>query len=240
MSRTGWKWYRVSSAEVEKSRRTLQAEEFFTPRELQQYQSMISEGRKRDFYAGRLAAKNLLRQWIQQKGTPPPPWSLIGIYNSPQGIPKIKWENSPRETISHPTYSLLASISSISIAHCEGNAVAALSPTLSVGVDIQRTRPIPARTIHRFLTPRELAHLQQLNPYEEWEAFHDFWVLKEAIAKALHIPLYPHLHDIEVFPHPSAFTAGLRLASHFPSIKNCQLILRPWKEYKIALCAVKL
>ncbi len=229
--------HQVSSEEVEAFRQTMKPEDFLTPYELWQYQAMTSPDRKRDFFAGRLAAKNLLRQWTHQKGASSPPWTAIGIRNLPPGVPKIEWVNYPGYPASQKAYPLLVPDFSISIAHCEGNAVAALSPTLSVGVDIQRIRPIPSRYIHRLLTPGELVHLHRLNPEEEWKSFYDFWVLKEAVAKALHIPLYTRIHDIEIYPRPSAETARLKLAPHLPSTETCHLILKHWNDYKIAFCA---
>lgn len=88
-------------------------------------------------------------------------------------------------------YIAVSAEASMSLSHSSRYAAVALAPAgTSVGVDIELHRPRDLLRIARFaFAPDECAILEGLRETELERAFYTRWVLKEAFAKALQLPL---------------------------------------------------
>ncbi|CAN7434243.1 4'-phosphopantetheinyl transferase family protein [Bosea sp. LjRoot237] len=75
------------------------------------------------------------------------------------------------------------------LSHSGELAIVAVADGISVGVDIERIRPISADLLAGCLAPRELAILSALAPTLRQESFIRCWTRKEACLKAIGIGL---------------------------------------------------
>jgi 4'-phosphopantetheinyl transferase len=78
-----------------------------------------------------------------------------------------------------------------SLTHSGGHAAVAFAPAgTRVGVDLERHRPRDVETLARFaFSEEEHAELMSLAAQRRMERFYTLWVMKEALAKALQLPL---------------------------------------------------
>lgn len=139
------------------------------------YASLASDGRRRDWLAGRVAVKRALRAALRERGEAVPAYDSITVTNDASGAPRFSIAGRPD----------LTERWNVSIAHDDGFAVAALACTARsgrVGVDIERERPLPARLLRYVLTPREKAILD--GPGAPAMPALALWALKEAAVKA--------------------------------------------------------
>lgn len=150
--------------------------DLLSPGELLIFQKLKSEERRRDWLAGRLAAKELLSAHLQSSGCPVP-LGQIELYHR-----------------GGPCFRLLGDISyshqlNISIAHSHGYGLCGLAQTKIdgyIGVDLEKIRPIRRAVQRRFLTRAEMERIKQQFAGVESEGAVLFWALKEAAFKALH------------------------------------------------------
>jgi phosphopantetheinyl transferase (holo-ACP synthase) len=159
-----------------------------TPRERAVFEGFPVERRRRDWLAGRVAAKRALRGACRRRHETVPSYRAIEILNDVNGAPCFAVERRPE----------LADRLDISIAHTEGAAVAAVTDVLAsgtAGVDIEVTRPLSLELVRRVLQPTELERLDGTptacpTPLELWTA-------KEAATKAAR-HLCAALRDVEL------------------------------------------
>lgn len=134
----------------------------------------LTERRRTDRTAGRLAAKRALAaHFLDEYGWEPKPEELR-IYNDEQGRPRLELpEGAP------------APEPSFSISHCSlGGTAAVAAPGRRVGVDIETIVPRPAEVIAFVAGPSELA----AGPSDP-EAQARLWTGKEATLKMLGLGL---------------------------------------------------
>lgn len=132
------------------------------------------ERRRRDWLAGRIAAKRALRAAARDCGDPVPAYRAISVSNDAAGAPCFTVAGRPE----------LARRWNISIAHTDGAALAALADTErtgTVGVDIERTRPLSASLIRYALTADEA---RRFTDDRRTPAPLIIWAVKEAVLKA--------------------------------------------------------
>ena len=157
-----------------------------TPGERAVLKGFPTEQRRRDWLAGRVAAKRALRGACRRWHTTIPPYSAIEILNDARGAPHFSVDGRPE----------LADRLDVSIAHTDGMAAAAVADMLAsgrVGVDIEITKPLPLELVRRVLQPGEIDHLREPvhpTPLELWTA-------KEAAMKAAR-HLCTALRDVEL------------------------------------------
>ena len=159
-----------------------------TPREHEILEGVPVERRRRDWLAGRVAAKRALRATYRRQHETVPSYQGIEILNDASGAPCFTVNGRPE----------LANRLDISIAHTDGAAVAAIADTLAsgrVGVDIEITRPLSLSFVRRVLQPTELERIDETanacpTPLEMWTA-------KEAAMKAAR-HLCNALRDVEL------------------------------------------
>ena len=146
------------------------------------------ERRRRDWLAGRVAAKRALRAVCRARGEPAPAYNEIEIWNTSDGAPRFAVKDRPE----------LAEQLNLSIAHSDGAAVAAVAETSasgSVGVDIEVTKPLARTLVQRVLRPSEIARLDA-DPAAHPSPL-ALWTAKEAAMKAAH-QFCSALHDVEL------------------------------------------
>lgn len=147
------------------------------------FDALPVERRRRDYLAGRLAAKRALRAACREAGGQVPPYSAIDVWNDAAGAPHVRIDTGDERF-------------SISIAHTDGAAVALAGRAASgtVGVDIETTRPLDLSLVSRVLTPAELARLRGASEDPSPLAL---WTAKEAALKAAH-RFCAALRDVEL------------------------------------------
>jgi len=145
-------------------------------RELAALQALASEKRRRDWLAGRLAAKLLVARTLAPALGTLLPLRDIEIGYDTDGAPRFTVAGRPG----------LESGWSISIAHCAGHgacAMAQTSRTGRVGVDLERARELRPELRRYFLSADELRRLGELpagGPISPLA----LWTVKEAVIKA--------------------------------------------------------
>ncbi|MCS6903047.1 MAG: 4'-phosphopantetheinyl transferase superfamily protein [Candidatus Bipolaricaulota bacterium] len=143
--------------------------EWLTGEELRLLERLRSPRRQRDWLAGRLAAKELVRTKHAL------PLRDIEILSDVNGAPELRCANV-----------------ALSIAHSAGHALVALGPAgQSVGVDLQQIRPVREDLSVRVLNESEQRALSLSDLLV-------FWALKEAAIKAWRTRPVPPLREIAV------------------------------------------
>ena len=151
------------------------------------------ETRRRDWLAGRVAAKRALRGAMRESRHPVAPYNAIEIWNESDGAPRFTVASQSRTC----GCDQLPAVLNISIGHADGAAVAGVADTNSagtIGVDIEPTRPLAMALLERVLQPAELACLAS-DP--ACPAPLALWTAKEAALKATH-SASTALRDVEL------------------------------------------
>ena len=159
-----------------------------TPREHAVLDGITVERRRRDWLAGRVAAKRGLRAACRRQHETVPAYHAIEILNDGNGAPRFTVDSRPE----------LADRLDISIAHTDGAAVAAVADMLAagtVGVDIEPTKPLSLTMVRRVLQPAELERLGEAATAHPTPL--ELWTAKEAAMKAAR-HLCTALRDIEL------------------------------------------
>jgi 4'-phosphopantetheinyl transferase len=139
--------------------------------------------RRRDFLAGRLAAKRLAARYLRERGIEPPPPAEISVLNLGDGSPVLRLAEAFGEA------------PAISISHWRGGGVAAaVEPGGRVGVDVESVEERPASFVEVFAHPDERPGLR--SPLDETR----LWTLKEAALKLLGLGLSVDLFDVRFSP----------------------------------------
>jgi 4'-phosphopantetheinyl transferase EntD len=157
-----------------------------TDAELATFDALPVERRRRDWLAGRLAAKRALRAAIRKRGQPMPDYRAIELWNDADGAPRFFMARMPE----------LGHHLDISLSHTDGAAVASVADrhaSGTVGVDIETTRALPMALVSRVLQPSEAARLAD-GPHP---APIVMWTAKEAVLKAAHA-ICTALRDVEL------------------------------------------
>jgi phosphopantetheine--protein transferase-like protein len=134
-----------------------------------------SPRRRRDWLAGRCAAKELIQSYLLE---------TTDLTLSPSQIEISHDENeAPRVSISldleRGTWNF-----QLSIAHSAGHGLAGLCTQGPIGVDLQQIRSVRPDLMERVLSKHERAQLEQHFAGNSLEGTLVFWALKEAAIKA--------------------------------------------------------
>lgn len=147
-----------------------------TPRERATVDAFPVERRRRDWLAGRIAAKRTLRAALRERGESVPAYRAIEIWNAADGAPRFTIDRRPE----------VGRQLNISISHANGTGLAAVASTMrsgTVGVDIEPTTPVSLALVARILVASELARLTAERDAPTPLAL---WTAKEAVMKAAH------------------------------------------------------
>ncbi|NKB68803.1 MAG: 4'-phosphopantetheinyl transferase superfamily protein [Candidatus Latescibacteria bacterium] len=159
-------WF--SDADIRTLRRDWFARIYLHPDEWAEFKKLDNQAaRQRQWLMGRIAAKDAVRQWLGIAGCHP---GEICLGNEAQGRPVVK---AVPEGASRPQ---------ISLAHCDGIAVAAVGDG-SQGIDIEVRGVAAGLELATFATETEQERLGQLAGPDDWPT--RLWCAKEAAAKAL-------------------------------------------------------
>jgi len=160
--------------------------EYLSCEEYQEYER-ISEQKKDDWIAGRIASKKLIADMIRTREGKEMALKNIEIMSTSQTRPNFRvLENN------FPT-----SEYSLSISHARGIAIAGLSRIKEkgyIGVDIEYDRKCTESFARSFLSEREFCFC-----YTHQIPFLQMWCYKEAFLKALGEGLRVHPHTVEVY-----------------------------------------
>jgi 4'-phosphopantetheinyl transferase EntD len=139
-----------------------------TPREQCEYEALAHAARRRDWLAGRYAAKRAIS--IRRNVAP----DAIELAAAPG--------TAPRAFVRTRADSWAPLPDRLTIAHRDGIAIAAAFPSgASVGVDIERSGEVSAGELGYIASEPERARLRGIDPTL-------IWILKEAAWKALGLP----------------------------------------------------
>lgn len=151
------------------------------------------ERRRRDWLAGRVAAKRVLRATCRRRGDIEPPYTAIEIQNDADGAPRFAIDGRPD----------LGGCLDLSIAHSHGAAVAAVTDRFAsgtVGVDVEMTTPLSIDLVRRVLREAEIDRLGGSSTIDPTPL--EMWTAKEAAMKAAR-HLCRSLRDVELSWAPS-------------------------------------
>lgn len=195
-----------------------------TPSERAVLDALPVERRRRDWLAGRVAAKRVLRATCRHPGDIEPPYTTIEIQNDPDGAPRFAIDGRPD----------LGVRLDLSIAHSHGAAVAAVADRFTsgtVGVDVEVTTPLSIDLVRRVLRGAEIERLGEGATSDPTPL--EMWTAKEAAMKAAR-HLCRSLRDVELSWVPSrrirAHIVGDALPAH-----SIRVRLGTAGQYTIAL-----
>ncbi len=163
-----------------------------------------SAKRRKDWLAGRLAAKRAIARYLEEVHRLSVPAAQIVIGYDEQGRPRSQLLS---------TNAFVEDLS-LSLAHCDGWGLAAVADrprTGHIGVDLQRIRPVRPALVERILTASERMQLSERFAGREIEGFFIYWTLKEAALKALGIGLRLPMRALDVALAAQAGRAKLRI-----------------------------
>ncbi len=167
---------------------------WLTLEELRIYERITAPQRRHDWLAGRRAAKELIRKYFHEQTGQELALSQIEILNDVNGAPYADLPSWPPSRVGEG----LGERFCISIAHSAGHGLAGLAPHGSIGVDLQRIRPVRSDLAERVLTDHERVQLAHGFTEQESEGLLVFWALKEATIKAQRTRPAPALREIAV------------------------------------------
>ena len=137
-----------------------------------QLASMRHDKRRREWLAGRVAAKEAVRSLL---GSDAPAASAIRVLSSPDQAPYVAiGEGTTGAEVPH-----------ISIAHSQDSAVAAAMQGARVGIDVEMGTLKVERVAHQFSRPQEVNQVSECVGELRVPALMTLWVVKEAALKAV-------------------------------------------------------
>lgn len=162
-----------------------EAGDFLSPGEQQKLSGMRFPKRRDDWLLGRWAAKSLVRGLPEYRDLSP---AEIEVVNTPEGAPQVLLPGG--ETLP----------GCLSLSHSSGRALCALtrSPSLRLGVDLERVEPRPKVFVEDYFTRREVQLVDAFPLAERDAAVTLIWSMKEAMLKALGIGLRRDTRQVEV------------------------------------------
>ncbi|MBI1743652.1 4'-phosphopantetheinyl transferase superfamily protein [Candidatus Acetothermia bacterium] len=200
-------------------------ESWLTKSERSRLRSLRSPKRRTDWLTSRLAAKQLLRDYLNQTQNILVKLNEIEIYNEASDAPAFN-------IIHHSRFSIVDV--NISIAHSHGHGICALSEIEQVGyvgVDIEKIRPLSRGVLRKFLNKEEMIRLSRQPISDLCENAIAYWTIKEAALKSLRANQSISLRDLRVSFKESG-ESSVSVAD-----RRLQLIARywQWKDFAIAI-----
>jgi phosphopantetheinyl transferase len=157
---------------------------WLTAAELRTYETLRLPKRRREWLAGRVAAKEVVRRRYGLAGGGG--LGAVEIVTEPRGRPSYRLGMRPARF-------------GLSISHVEPVAVAALArhPGEAIGVDVERVEARGPGFESLLLSPREKTALEGVTGTERSRRVTQIWAVKEAVSKALGIGLRLPLPRVE-------------------------------------------
>jgi len=180
-----------------------------SPKELAQFAEMKFPKRRRDWLAGRLAAKRLIVELLSEQGRDVQP-SEIAVLNRKDGSPYVVFSDAAG-----------GDAPPISLSHAPGGAVAASIVPAAVpaagriGVDAESVMERPESFVTVFAHPSERLGL------DTPQAQTRLWTLKEAVLKLLELGLSVDLWDVRFLAREDIGRQEHCPANAFPKGQPC-------------------
>lgn len=145
--------------------------DFFSKKELSEYETISMEKRKHEYLTGRICAKHATIKLVKKTNNAPPTISDITISNHESGRPYIE-------------ASAFLNSTDVSISH-SGDFAGAVACNTSCGMDIQEHTPSLHKVLSKYRSYQEKSLLQKINSKsEETGKMAQLWCAKEAMRKA--------------------------------------------------------
>ena len=184
-----------------------------TTREREACARMLGTDQRRNYRAGRLAAKRAVQEVVG--GPAQRRIEVRSCTDAPPALAILDEQGRPQEVE-------LA----LSISHRDGRAVAVAAPGgLRVGVDLEPARAIPRRLARYFLSPKEHRHAK-------CDDVTVLWTLKEAVWKALGLRRALSLKELELCCGAGGALRGVQFRGAF--VPMAARISTPWPGYVMA------
>lgn len=185
-----------------------------SPREWERWQALKTGKRRRDWLAGRWAAKRLLQPLLPAAGVSRPLDTIV-IVNNPDGAPRV--EGFPGISLSISHAGMLAA------------AAAVIAPGCAVGIDLEVIAPRTAVFTGDYFTAEERQQVEHAPPIWRTTQVNAIWSAKESALKALGVGLRVDTRAVscrfEAFSQPptawTEFTVRLdaaRLGGDLPTL----------------------
>ena len=178
----------ATEAELELGRRGISFDDLVDAEERKAYDRLISDRRRREWQAARVATKSLVADWLRD---------VRGIKIRPTDV-RIRKDGHGAPYVELDQGFDVAVLPAISITHSSGTAVAALCASReegSVGIDLETAERRDEAFARNYFSEEELGLGDGL---EDVVLHAALWSIKEAVAKALGIGLQARLDEIEI------------------------------------------
>lgn len=197
-----------------------------TTAEQRECMSLATARQRADYQAGRLAAKRAVA-WSDSALLPAP------VANEVETLRRIsvrrRFGAPPRVRIQAREGQWACSLDVLSLAHCDGRAVAAVAPAGErLGVDVERIGSIQHAYIQYFATATE----RELGPRDAAS----LWALKEAAWKALQLGTTVAFSALELEFSADRELTGVTLCGN--RLDGRATLLEPWPEHVVAIVMV--
>lgn len=173
----------------------------------------LRSGQRRDFRAGRLAAKRAAEADLRH-----PACCGIEIVDTGDGPPQVLVREAGGR--------IFEAQRELSLSHRDGHAVAVIAPRgMRVGVDLERLGSVQMAAVRDLLTPFEREIAEGLDPTVVWS-------VKEAAWKALGLGRSLPFADLELRADAHGRLIGVAVHGHFVTMHT--RIAEPWPGYMVA------
>lgn len=172
-----------------------------SPRELEIWQTLKSEKRKQEWFAGRIAARKAIQR--HQKTT------------VKQQIEILRRESGAPFSPQFPS-------ATISISH-SGEYAVAIAAAVSVGIDIERIEKRPSSLLRSFFSEKEQSFLTAIRLQKELH-YNLLWTAKEAVSKVIKKGGTLNFKHIEVQENPVSIN-GKKTTIHSHSLWTNEMML---------------
>ncbi|MDX1495310.1 MAG: 4'-phosphopantetheinyl transferase superfamily protein [Longimicrobiales bacterium] len=174
---------------------------------------LAEAARRRDFRAGRLAAKRAAQADLHRS-----PCCRIEVVGDRDGAPELRLRDAlgGSRRVSR----------ALSLSHRDGHAVAVTAPSgTRIGVDLERAGSVQLSTVQELLTPFELEIAHEVDPTV-------IWSVKEAAWKALGLGTSVEFAEVELRADPMGRLIGIDVLGAFVPMHT--RIAEPWPGF---ICA---
>jgi 4'-phosphopantetheinyl transferase EntD len=207
---------RVTADEAARRCATTDPGQWLGDAELEHLETLHIDRRRRDWLAGRIAAKRAVRRALLRSGVRVSDRD-VQVLPAANGAPLLRVTGVPHAS----------RLVRLSIAHDDGTALCGVADAAwgRIGVDIERDRPLAAERLAYVLSDAERARLGRASDLDALA----IWAVKEAVVKAAN-DWAPAMRDVDVTLHRDA-SVVVRLRDGAPAVSAGY---RRWDAHLVA------